>query len=357
MSTSIVSPSFTEVAWPVQTWQVGPLPSGRQRPLAASALVTGTPASSKAQRIVRRRSTKDLIGRGYEALERSVRAAGNTLATSAAASHSRTLEAGPEVGYVRAAAALTADWSAPRDAQADLVEAAVQDVRAMTRAVHPGNHDVLRGRVVPAAPGDVLAECVAAVRAAQVAGGADAPDEVAVGEVVASRHVVRMVLRGDVEVLVLAQLLEAVGTALLVEEAERGLGGLLLADVVGIRVLPRAASAGLSRCDEPHGESRGRGGDADAVLGGHGACLVAPHLSLTRLAGPHTSGHVGAWLSLVERRVWDAEVGGSNPPAPIGNRAVPCGAVVRLATFAVCPWMRPSRVDSKRRRACATDRG
>ena len=27
----------------------------------------------------------------------------------------------------------------------------------------------------------------------------------------------------------------------------------------------------------------------------------------------------GAWLSLVERRVWDAEVGGSNPPAPIGG--------------------------------------
>src|SRR3954451_2159267 len=28
-------------------------------------------------------------------------------------------------------------------------------------------------------------------------------------------------------------------------------------------------------------------------------CLVAPHLSLTRPAGPHTSGHAGAWLSLV----------------------------------------------------------
>jgi hypothetical protein len=27
----------------------------------------------------------------------------------------------------------------------------------------------------------------------------------------------------------------------------------------------------------------------------------------------------GAWLSLVEHRVWDAEVGGSNPPAPIGE--------------------------------------
>src|SRR4051794_30352090 len=189
----------------------------------------------------------------------------------------------------------------------------------MTWAVHPRVDDARGGRVVPAAPGDVLAERVAPVRAAQVVSRADAPDEVAVGEVVVSRHVVRVALGGDVEVPVVAQLLEAVRTALLVEEAERGPGGLLLADVVGIPVLPRAVRAGLAGRDERHGKSRGRGGDADAVLYEHGPCLVAPHLSLTRLAGPHTSGHAGRGSAWLEHRVWDAEVGGSNPPAPTGR--------------------------------------
>src|SRR5436305_1683162 len=112
------------------------------------------------------------------------------------------LEAGAEVGHVRAAAALAAHRCATSDAEADLVEATVQDVRAVARAVHPGVDDVRRRGVVPAAPGDVLSDGVAAVRAAQVAGAADAPGEVAVGEVVAARHVVRVTLRGVIEVVV-----------------------------------------------------------------------------------------------------------------------------------------------------------
>src|SRR3954449_1371634 len=286
MSTSNVSPSLIEVTLPVHTWQVGPVPSGRHGPRFACA-VAGTSASS---------SVKRMVSRGVTRLWNTLAAKTDRFQPSAG---TLGLEARAEVGHVRAAPALTADWSALRDPQADLVEARVEDVRAMTRAVHPRVDDARGGRVVPAAPGDVLAERVAAVRAAQVVRRADAPDEVAVGEVVVSRHVVRVALGGDVEVPVVAQLLEAVRTPLLVEEAERGPGGLLLADVVGIPVLPRTARAGLARRDERHGKSRGRGGDADAVVGDHGPCLVAPHLSLTRLAGPHTSGHAGAWLSLV----------------------------------------------------------
>src|SRR3954471_4843560 len=276
MSTSNVSPSLIEVTLPVHTWQVGPVPSGRHGPRFACA-VAGTSASS---------SVKRMVSRGVTRLWNTLAAKTDRSQPSAG---TLGLEARAEVGHVRAAPALTADGSALRDPEADLVEARIQDVRAMTGAVHPRVDDARRRRVVPAAPRDVLAERVAAVGAAQVMSRADAPDEVAVGEVVASRHVVRVALGGDVEALVVAQLLEAVRTALLVEEAERGPGGLLLADVVRIRVLPGAPRAGLAGRDERHGKSRGRGGEADAVSYEHGPCLVAPHLSLTGPAGPHTS--------------------------------------------------------------------
>src|SRR3954469_14380769 len=118
------------------------------------------------------------------------------------------LEDRAEVGHVRAGAVLAADRRAAGDAEADLVEAAVEDVGAVAGAVHPAVDDVRRRGVVPAPPGDVLAERVAA-RALEVAGGLDAADEVAVREVVAPRHVVRVALRGEVEAVVVAQLVDA----------------------------------------------------------------------------------------------------------------------------------------------------
>src|SRR5439155_21713252 len=121
------------------------------------------------------------------------------------------LEARAEVGHVGAAVALAAHRRAAGDAETDLVEAPVQDVRPVGRAVHPGAHDARGRRVVPAAPGDVLADGVAAARAAQVTGAPDAAGEVAVGEVVAPGHVAGVALRCAIEVLVLAQLLQPVG--------------------------------------------------------------------------------------------------------------------------------------------------
>src|SRR4051812_428335 len=97
---------------------------------------------------------------------------------SFAADAALLLEARAEVGHVRAAAALAADGRAARDTEPDLVEAPVQDVGPVAGAVHPGVDDRGGRRVIPAAPGDVLADRVAAVRAAQVAGRADAADEV-----------------------------------------------------------------------------------------------------------------------------------------------------------------------------------
>src|SRR5256885_6064657 len=132
------------------------------------------------------------------------------------ASQPLLLEARAEVGHVGAAAALAADRRAARDAEPDLVEAPVKDVGAVAGAVHPAVDDRGRRGVVPAAPRDVLAERVAAVGAVQVVGGPDAADEVAVGEVVAPRHVVRVALGGEVESAVVAQLAEAVRAPLAV---------------------------------------------------------------------------------------------------------------------------------------------
>src|SRR3954469_1994071 len=171
MSTSNGSPSLIEVTWPVQTWQIGPVPSGRQRPFLASAVAAGISANSSVRRMVSRAVT-----RLWNTL-----AAGTDRSQPSGRDGRPLLEAGPEVGHVRAAATLAAHRRALRDPQPDLVEARVQDVRAMARAVHPRVDDARRRRVVPAAPGDVLAERVAAVGAAQVVSRADAPDEVAVG--------------------------------------------------------------------------------------------------------------------------------------------------------------------------------
>jgi uncharacterized protein YkwD len=50
--------------------------------------------------------------------------------------------------------------------------------------------------------------------------------------------------------------------------------------------------------------------------------MMPPRID-TISAYPYRPGH-GAWLSLVERRVWDAEVAGSNPAAPIDEAGATC---------------------------------
>src|SRR5688572_23364435 len=62
-----------------------------------------------------------------------------------------------EVRRVDAARFAPAARRADREADADLTEVPVEDVRAVARAVHPGVHDRLRRARVAQPPGDVLA--------------------------------------------------------------------------------------------------------------------------------------------------------------------------------------------------------
>src|SRR6185312_4018873 len=90
---------------------------------------------------------------------------------------------GAEVGRVGRAPGRVAG-RAGDDPDADLGELRGQDVLAVARAVHPGDHDAAGGRDLALAPGDVLADGPVAVRL-DVAAGLEA-----VGE--------RRAVRGDV---------------------------------------------------------------------------------------------------------------------------------------------------------------
>src|SRR3954447_17035032 len=106
------------------------------------------------------------------------------------------------------------------DADPDLAEAAAEDVLAVRRAVHPLADDRDRRGVGAGAPRDVLADGPSA-DARQVAGVADAPDEVAVLEVVVAGHVLRVAKARQVQPAVLVQAAEPVDLPLVVEEAQR----------------------------------------------------------------------------------------------------------------------------------------
>src|SRR5207302_7526194 len=101
------------------------------------------------------------------------------------------LAARAEVGRVGGAVREAGARRAASDADPDLAEPAAEDVVAVRRAVHPDADDAGRRAVGTGSPGDVLADEPAA-GSAQVAGCADAPDEVAVGEVGVAHHVLRV---------------------------------------------------------------------------------------------------------------------------------------------------------------------
>ena len=116
--------------------------------------------------------------------------------------------------------------SAGRDADADRVEGARQDVRPVA-GLFIQARPIARGRGEPAGPvGDVLADGPA-VRAAQVAGAADAVEEArpvqrVVREEVPARHRARVALGGGREAPVQPQRAQVAAGALHVQLAERG---------------------------------------------------------------------------------------------------------------------------------------
>src|SRR3954470_15189172 len=150
---------------------------------------------------------------------------------------------------------------AASDADPDLAEAAAQDVRPVRRAVPPAAHDRPRRGVVERAPGDVLADRPGA-RPAQVAGAADAPEEVAVREEVVPGHRPRVAPRGLAEAAVSVELPQAVAVADLVEQAERGEPGLAQRDAV--RGVARRPARGVApeRLPGQH-EDRAHDGERD----------------------------------------------------------------------------------------------
>src|SRR5436305_1838507 len=111
------------------------------------------------------------------------------------------------------------------NADPEVVEAAVEDYRAVGRAVHPGGGDGARRAAVGSAPADDLA-IGPAVGACEVARTADpsldrAAAGAVVGEVVAMDHVVAVALRRLGKAALGVQPAEPVMAANLVDQAER----------------------------------------------------------------------------------------------------------------------------------------
>src|SRR3954451_12866656 len=120
---------------------------------------------------------------------------------------------------------LAVDGDARHDADADVVEVAVEDDGAMARRVHPRGDDRLRARELALAPGDVLAEGVVVV--ADVAGAARAVGDGAgegrdVSEEAVRDHVRAVALGGFAQLAAGMQRGEPVGGAPGVDEAADG---------------------------------------------------------------------------------------------------------------------------------------
>src|SRR5271154_2721176 len=111
------------------------------------------------------------------------------------------------------------------DAYRRVAEAPIEDVRAMPRRCHPRGDDRARGRQRSRAPGDVLADGVADVRAVDVAGGAYPAERRAaqgtdVVEVAAQGHALGVALGGPLQPPVLIERPLAMGGSFAVDQAE-----------------------------------------------------------------------------------------------------------------------------------------
>ena len=147
------------------------------------------------------------------------------------------LAAGAELGRVGRGRAADGHGGAVGHADADLAERGVEDVRAVSRAVHPGLGDHLRGSPSARAPGQVLAHGPAA-RAAQIARPPDPVDERpaverVVREVVAGIHVPGVGRGRRRQAPVEPERSQPVTTALGVDRAQRGPHDCALARLTG----------------------------------------------------------------------------------------------------------------------------
>src|SRR4051812_10554094 len=166
------------------------------------------------------------------------------------------------------------------DAEADLVVVAAEHVGAVARAVHPGVDGLAGGGELALAPGQVLADHVV-VAAGDVAGVEQARGQrLAVrGDVSEERlgdHAARVRRRGLGQVSVGAGGREPVRGALLVEEAERGVGDLGEVagggDDVGAGAVGGASGGGGTEAGEESKDGDG-GEEREGDSGGHALCI------------------------------------------------------------------------------------
>src|SRR5919106_2504437 len=189
---------------------------------------------------------------------------------SGAGARRRSAGAEAEVSRVDAADVLPAR-GADREADPDLAEPGVQDVRPVAGAVHPGGDDRPRRTPLARAPGDVLAEDPAGEPAGQVADEVEAPVEsrlagAVVAEAAGTDHAVVVALGGLLKLLVGPERPDARHAAFGIDQALNRLAALLKGELGRARVPVGAAGvhARARGCgQEPHDDHGRRGGQRE----------------------------------------------------------------------------------------------